>query len=176
MRPLIPSALIALTIFSCNQAEEPKSETAAAETFNLAAAKDSIIATNNPFSAAITAGDSVAVASFYTSDGKIMAPNMPTSSGTAAITHFASETIKMGIKNLKFETIDVSGNKDLLSEEGTFTITDDKGAVVDKGKYIVLWKQEGGKWKLHRDIFNSDNPPMNPPMVEPPPKASDRRR
>ena len=172
MRPLIPSAIIALTIIACNQAEEPKTEVAAAETFNLAAAKDSIIATNNRFSAAIAIGDSVAVASFYTSDGKIMAPNMPTSSGTAAITHFASETIKMGIKNLKFETIDVSGNKDLLNEEGTFTITDDKGTVIDKGKYIVLWKQEGGKWKLHRDIFNSDNPPM----MQQPTKPSDRRR
>ena len=172
MRPLITSALIALTILACNQAEQPKTETAAAESFNLAAAKDSIIATNNRFAAAIAAGDSAAVASFYTSDGKIMASNMPASVGTAAITHFASETIKMGIKNIKFQTADVWGTKDLLSEEGTFTITDDKGAAIDKGKYIVLWKQEGGSWKLFRDIFNSDNPPMAPA----PEKPNDRMR
>ena len=25
-------------------------------------------------------------------------------------------------------------------------------------KYVVIWKREGKNWKLHRDIFNSDNP------------------
>jgi ketosteroid isomerase-like protein len=30
---------------------------------------------------------------------------------------------------------------------------------LDKGKYIVIWKQEDGQWKLHRDIFNSSMPP-----------------
>jgi ketosteroid isomerase-like protein len=29
---------------------------------------------------------------------------------------------------------------------------------VDQGKYIVIWKQDGGQWKLHRDIFNSSLP------------------
>ena len=36
-------------------------------------------------------------------------------------------------------------------------MTDKSGKEIDKGKYIVLWKMEDGKWKLHRDIFNSDN-------------------
>jgi ketosteroid isomerase-like protein len=30
-----------------------------------------------------------------------------------------------------------------------------------KGKYIVLWKKENGKWKLHRDISNSDLPAVS---------------
>jgi len=34
----------------------------------------------------------------------------------------------------------------------------DRGYVLDKGKYIVIWKQEEGQWKLHRDIFNSSMP------------------
>jgi ketosteroid isomerase-like protein len=29
----------------------------------------------------------------------------------------------------------------------------------DKGKYIVVYKKDGDKWKLYRDIWNSDNPP-----------------
>jgi ketosteroid isomerase-like protein len=29
---------------------------------------------------------------------------------------------------------------------------------MDRGKYIVVWKDEGGKWKLHRDIWNSSLP------------------
>ena len=30
------------------------------------------------------------------------------------------------------------------------------GQTADVGKYIVIWKNDGGTWKLHRDIFNSD--------------------
>ena len=154
----MPLALIALMLFACNQAEEPKTETAAAESFNLAAVKDSIVASNNRLSAAITASDSVALAALYTSDAKIMPANMPAMSGTAGITSFANEAFKMGIKNVKFEVVDVWGGKDLVGEEGTFTISDDKGAVIDKGKFLVFWKQEDGKWKAFRDIFNSDMP------------------
>jgi ketosteroid isomerase-like protein len=35
----------------------------------------------------------------------------------------------------------------------------DGGAVMDSGKFIVIWKQEGGRWKLHQDIWNSSLAP-----------------
>ena len=50
----------------------------------------------------------------------------------------------------------------MVSEVGSYSMTDKSGKEIDKGKYIVLWKMEDGKWKLHRDIFNSDMPPMAP--------------
>lgn len=171
-RLLIPCAFTVLVLVACNQGGEPKTETASASSFNLAAARDSVIAVNNRLSAAIAAADSVTMASFYTSDAKVMPSNMPSCSGTAAITHFASEAFKMGIKNIKFDILDVWGGKEMVGEEGMYTITDDKGATIDKGKYLVFWKQEDGKWKLFRDIFNSDNPPMAAPTEKP----SDRRR
>jgi len=30
--------------------------------------------------------------------------------------------------------------------------------MLDKGKYIVIWKKVDGEWKYYRDIFNSDLP------------------
>ena len=30
--------------------------------------------------------------------------------------------------------------------------------IADKGKYIVIWKKEDGKWKIHRDLSNTDLP------------------
>jgi len=168
-RLLNPIALCALFLFACNQAEEPKTEVASVAGFDLAAAKDSINATNSRFAAAVVAGDSVTLAAFYASDAKILPPNSPAISGNAAITSLASSFCTMGIKDMKFDVLGVWGNKDVLCEEGTVTMTDDKGALIDKGKYIVLWKQEDGKWKLFRDIFNSDMPPA-------PAQPSDRRR
>ena len=26
----------------------------------------------------------------------------------------------------------------------------------DEGKYLVVWKQQGGSWKLHADIWNTN--------------------
>ena len=46
----------------------------------------------------------------------------------------------------------------MLAEEGLFTFADKGGTPLDKGKYIVLWKKVGGKWKLFRDCYNSDLP------------------
>jgi hypothetical protein len=35
--------------------------------------------------------------------------------------------------------------------------------VTDTGKYLVHWKQVGGKWLLANDIWNSDLPAMPMP-------------
>jgi ketosteroid isomerase-like protein len=41
---------------------------------------------------------------------------------------------------------------------GLFEVSSKDGNQLDKGKYLVLWKKENGKWKLHRDISNIDLP------------------
>ena len=46
----------------------------------------------------------------------------------------------------------------MLAEEGIFTFADKGGTALDKGKYIVLWKKEDGKWKLFGDCYNFDLP------------------
>jgi ketosteroid isomerase-like protein len=35
------------------------------------------------------------------------------------------------------------------------------GSVADAGKYIVIWKKDGGTWKLHRDIWTTSPPAKN---------------
>jgi ketosteroid isomerase-like protein len=30
--------------------------------------------------------------------------------------------------------------------------------LLDRGKYVVVWKREDGRWRRHRDIYNSDAP------------------
>jgi hypothetical protein len=51
----------------------------------------------------------------------------------------------------------VFGTEDLLAEEGEVTIYVKDKAVAEE-KYIVLWKKVDGKWKLFRDIANSNSP------------------
>jgi ketosteroid isomerase-like protein len=155
--------MLALLSVGCNHIEEKaEKDAAASQTFNLAAAKDSIEAVNTAIAKAVNSGDTSAIPNFYTSDAVVMPANMPALSGVADISSFFSEGIRGGMKDFKLEATEVYGNDEMLTEVGTYTLS--FGPEKDKGKYIVIWKKEGGKWKLFRDIFNSDNPP--PPMPE----------
>ena len=128
-------------------------------TFDIAGAKTVIDSLNVVFGSMVSKGDSVGLASLYTSDAKFMAPNMPTASGRSAIqSAFAGLFAAMGTPGLTLTTTDIWGTDELITEVGTYTMTDKTGKEMDKGKYIDLWKMEDGKWKLHRDIFNSDMP------------------
>jgi len=160
--------IISGLFISCsNTASESGTNTATVKeeksTFDLAAAKKAIDSTNAIFGTLVSKGDSVGLAALYTSDAKFMAEHVPTASGRSGIqSAFAGMFAAMGTPGLKLSADEVSGNEDMVSEVGTYSMTDKNGKEIDKGKYIVLWKMEDGKWKLHRDIFNSDLPPMAP--------------
>jgi ketosteroid isomerase-like protein len=55
--------------------------------------------------------------------------------------------------------VEVEGLGDTAIEIGELTLYGAEAQVLDKGKYMVIWKRQDGKWKLHRDIFNSSMPP-----------------
>ena len=163
MKKLYLLLFVAPFVFACNQST-PTAE--AAGSFNLDSAKAAITAANNSFSAAIAKGDSVAAAALYTKDACLMMAGMPKICGTTAITSALSGFIKMGVAGVKLTTIEVEGSKDLVAEEGSYELMSADGKTFDKGKYIVEWKQEDGKWKLHRDISSTDMPPPPPPPAK----------
>lgn len=161
-------AISSVLFISCsNTANESGTNTATSgeskSSFDLGAARKAIDSINNVFSSLAKKGDSVGLAALYTSDGKMMPANMPAATGQKEITSaFAGLIHTMGPIDLAFTTINVWGADPLAIEEGTVRISKD-GKEMDRGKYIVIWKMEDGKWKLFRDIFNSDLPPMAPP-------------
>ena len=59
----------------------------------------------------------------------------------------------------EFTRVEVESFGDTAVEVGTFVVRNDAGAVVDRGKHIVVWKEQDGAWRLHWDCFNSDRPP-----------------
>jgi ketosteroid isomerase-like protein len=78
--------------------------------------------------------------------------------GAQPIQAFWQAIFGMGIKEVKLETIEVEGQESTAIEVGKYILQGDKGQSLDEGKYIVIWKQESGRWKLYRDIFNSNKP------------------
>ncbi|MEB8347067.1 hypothetical protein OO010_13490, partial [Flavobacteriaceae bacterium KMM 6898] len=81
----------------------------------------------------------------------------PAVTGGKNIQSALSGIMNSGVTNINLTTIDVWGMENLITEEGEISLFVED-AEVYKGKYIVLWKKVDGKWKLFRDIFNSNLP------------------
>ncbi len=150
-------------LFACNQ---PASNTEATNTFNIDSAKAAINTANKAFEEAVAKGDSAAAAATYAKDACLMQSGMPKICGTAGITSFFGGAKKMGVGGIKITTLDVTGGKELVAEEGNYELLGLDGKTIDKGKYIVTWKQEDGKWKIARDISNTDMAPAPPPPAK----------
>ncbi len=144
-------------LLSCNENDKMTIENSASA-FDIKQAEASITQSNQNFMKSFNAGDSAGVASCYTSDAKTMAAHMPSVKGRNNIIHFISESMKGGSKKLNLSTLQISGDSSIVAEEGTYALSDSSGKSIDKGKYIVLWKQESGNWKMFRDIWTTDLP------------------
>jgi ketosteroid isomerase-like protein len=94
----------------------------------------------------------------FTIDGKSMEPNEPSFNGRSEIQTHYSIVMNAGANKLGLTTTGLWGDENMLAEEGEYTFMDKADKLLDKGKYIVLWKMESGKWKLFRDCYNSDMP------------------
>jgi len=154
------SLLIGFSILSsCNNTDTSKTTPGNENkpTFDLTVAKKEIEEANRNFMDLVAKGDSVGLANAYTTDAKFMSAGAPAVVGRANIQRAMSDIIKSGITKVDLRLKEVFGTEDLIAEEGELTLYV-KNDVVAEEKYIVLWKKEDGKWKLFRDIFNSNLP------------------
>ncbi len=118
----------------------------------------SIAAANQDFMTAFHARDANAIARLYATDAELMPPNSDVVRGRDAIRALWQQYIQTGVRDVRLSTSEVHEGEDLAFESGRYEIIGESGESVDKGKYIVIWRQEGGTWKLHRDIWNSSMP------------------
>jgi len=148
-----------MAFVGCKEAPKEDTEVVVEATFDLAMAKQEIIAANNEWKSKFEASDSAGVANLYAPDGKIMMNGAPAIVGRAQIQSTLHGLISSGVTGIDLTTLDVWGTEDMVTEEGQLAlyVGDQK---VDQGKFLVLWKKIDGKWYLFRDCFNSDNPPQ----------------
>jgi uncharacterized protein (TIGR02246 family) len=110
---------------------------------------------NDLFEASFAQGDAAAIAGLYTSSAALLPTGMDTIKGTAGIQTFWQSAMAMGIKQVKLKTRDVEELDDTAIELGTYTLFAANNQQIDQGKYLVVWKEEEGQWKLHQDIWNT---------------------
>jgi uncharacterized protein (TIGR02246 family) len=113
---------------------------------------------NAAFTGAFKRGDGAAMANLYTAEAQLLPAGSDFVRGTAAIRAFWQGVIDMGLKDASLETVEVEAHGDTAIEMGRYRLVATGGAVADSGKYIVIWKNDRGTWKLHRDIWTTSQP------------------
>jgi ketosteroid isomerase-like protein len=120
-------------------------------------AKAAIAKANAKFSAELKAGNAAGIAALYTEDAMAFPPNSDIVKGRAAIQQFWQGMVDAKLQ-ADLQTIDLETHGDTATEVGTVVIKDATGNVVDRGKYVVVWKRGKNGWQLHRDIWNTNLP------------------
>ena len=101
--------------------------------------------------------DAVAAAACYTEDAQFLIPHLDPIQGRQAIEAIWKSMVGHG-HTLDFKTLELEGSDTSALDIGQYTRTDGTGAILDRGKYIVLWKRVAGDWKIHRDMISTSLP------------------
>lgn len=114
---------------------------------------------NAQFMSAFKRGDAVGIANLYTAGAQLLPAHSDFVRGTAAIRTYWQSVIDMGLKGASLETIELEVHGETAIEMGRYRLLAADDVVADQGKYIVVWKHDTGKWKLHRDIWTTNQSP-----------------
>jgi uncharacterized protein (TIGR02246 family) len=117
---------------------------------------DEIQFANTHFETLFQRGDSAGLAGLYTADGMLLPTGSGPLQGQEAITAYWQQLMNAGGKRVVLHAVEVEQvSQNTAVELGTYRLHDATDAEIDHGKYMGVWKHEGGQWKLQRDIWNS---------------------
>ncbi len=122
--------------------------------------RSEIEAANKNFEAIFSQGDSSGIAGLYTDEAQLLPAQSDFVTGTKAIQEFWQAAFDAGLKRVSLVTLEVEGHGHTAHEVGRLELRDADGKVVDRAKYIVIWKKQGDSWKLHRDIWTTSVVPV----------------
>ena len=123
--------------------------------------KDEIQSLEKRWAAADNARDVDTLTAFYADDAISMINGQPMITGKVSIRNRIVSEIEKRIKGstISFETIDVYGSPNQVTEVGKTIIKDSLGEIVSTSKYMAIWEKRNGKYIVVRDIGNDDKMP-----------------
>lgn len=128
----------------------------------LEAVKLAIADTNHVFNSEVFGKRNfAALDQVYTADARILPPGNPMISGREGIKAFWAEMIEsLNATSAVLESVDVLPAGDGVLEIGRAALKaapPGQSALHMEAKYVVLWRQEEGRWKWHIDIWNPNS-------------------
>ncbi len=100
----------------------------------------------------------------YANDAVYLPPHHEAVHGREAIRQYLNGPLAHGVTGLEFEVTYIRPAGDLAYDVGRYSMTvpdANGGKHRDKGKYLTVWKREGGQWKIAADAWSSDLPPAH---------------
>jgi len=120
--------------------------------------KAEIIQASQNFSKAYINGDIDGIMNSYTADAKIFPNNLEILDGDSLKAYWTPRDNGYRTIHHKITSTEIKFFGDYAHDYGYFegkTQSED-GTVSDwRGKYVVIWKKEAGKWKMYLDIWNA---------------------
>jgi uncharacterized protein (TIGR02246 family) len=122
-------------------------------------ARSEIEAANTQFSAMTAKRDAAGLAALYAADGQLLPAGSEAIRGREEIRKFWQGALDSGVAAIALKTIEVFAAGSTATEVGQYELRDADGKVLDRGKYIVVWRHEGHNWRLLRDMFSTNASP-----------------
>ena len=151
------SVLAALLASACG-GPSPASTRAERVPFDLEATRRHIAEQNERFTSAHVSGDIALIDSMFTPDAKSYPPGAAAVTGIPAMHAFTVEYLKAGVTEFREESTDFYGNAEYVVDAGTYVVTYGPAHVTERGKYLNVWTQVDGRWKIKSNIWNADAP------------------
>ena len=126
--------------------------------FDVNAMKKIIQEKNSQFTKAHVSGNHLVIDTMFTEDARSFPPNADAVVGRAAIALLTAGFIKFGVQEFREETTSLYGNGDYMVDEGNYFMRYGKDSTIENGKYINVWKNTGGGWKIYSNIWNTNMP------------------
>lgn len=149
--------LAALLAGACG-GPSPASARAERVPFDLEATRRHIAEQNERFTNAHVSGDIALIDSMFTPDAKSYPPGAAAVTGIPAMHAFTVEYLKAGVTEFREESTDFYGNAEYVVDAGTYVVTYGPAHVTERGKYLNVWTQVDGHWKIKSNIWNADAP------------------
>ena len=104
------------------------------------------------FATAYNAGDATTVGAFYTDRAALLPPGQQIVVGRAAIAAHFGAAFGAGVKNLRYELKEVQAIGPTVLVIGETLV--DAGAATVHGRFWQIWVNDGGTWRMHRDMYH----------------------
>ena len=114
---------------------------------------------NRWFVEAYNRGDAAGAVAVYTDDATILPPGSPRVTGRDGIQQFWQGAMDAGVRAVVLQTDDLEVAGEMAREIGTATLIlagDNGQEQAATAKFVVVWKRDGGEWRWHTDIWNTD--------------------
>jgi uncharacterized protein (TIGR02246 family) len=106
----------------------------------------------------LTSRDADRTGDLYARDGQLMPPGSDFVRGREAVVDFWHGVVESGVETIDIETVEVEDYGSAAVRVGLATLAGVDDETLDRVKFIEVWTREDDEWRIHHDIWNSNEP------------------